>query len=544
MEENSNFIKTIMKKDLESGKHNEIITRFPPEPNGYFHIGHVRAIATNFELAKHFNGKTNLRFDDTNPVKEETEFVEAIKRDISWLGYKWDKELYASDYFEEFYNRAVVLINKGLAYVDHSTSDEMREQKGTLTEAGKNSKYRDRTVEENLDLFKRMRAGEFDEGECVLRAKIDMASSNMFLRDPVIYRIINADHHHVGGNWCIYPMYDFAHPLEDAIEGITHSLCSIEFEEHRPLYDWVVAETEMEKVPRQIEFGRLAITNTILSKRYLRELVESNVVDGWDDPRMPTIAGLRRRGFTPESIKNFVIGTGLSKNNTSVDYRMLESYLRDDLKLKTSRKMVVLDPLKVVIENYPEGEVEYLLAENNNENEDLGEREIPFSREIFIEKDDFVEVKPNKKWKRLALGLEVRLMHAYFIKCTNVIKDESGNIIELRATYDKETKSGSGFNERKPNGTIHWVDANVNVPVKISVFDSLLLEGEEYDDLPLIERINKDSKNSLDSFGEVSLKDVKPNDKFQFIRHGYFNVDNLDGGININQIVALKTSFK
>lgn len=437
--ENSNFIKTIMKEDLESGKHKEIITRFPPEPNGYLHIGHAKAILTNYLLAKEFNGKMNLRFDDTNPVKEDDEFVQGIINDIKWLGVEYNQLLFASDTFEKMYEHAVELIKKGKAYVDDQTPEQMRENRGTLTQPGVESPYRNRTVEENLELFENMRNGLYKDGEKVLRAKIDMSSPNMNLRDPAIYRILHTSHHNTGDKWCIYPMYDYAHPLEDAFEGITHSLCSLEYEDHRPLYDWVIENCETEAKPRQIEFARLNMKNTIMSKRYLKQLVDEGVVSGWDDPRMPTVAGLRRRGYTPESITNFIQEVGLSKAVSTVDPQMLEHFVREDLKLKAPRTMAVLRPLKVVITNYPEGEVEYLDAEINPEVPEMGTRKIPFSREIYIEQEDFME-NPIPKYFRLFPGNEVRLKHAYFIKCTDVIKDEDGNVIEIHATYDKDTK--------------------------------------------------------------------------------------------------------
>ncbi len=545
MEIGSNFIKTIMAKDLESGKHSEIITRFPPEPNGYFHIGHIRAIATNFELAKAFGGKTFLRFDDTNPVKEEQEFVEAIKKDVAWLGYEPFEIRFASDYFDEMYKRALILIKKGKAFVCDMTATEMAKARGNLTEAGVQSPYRNRSVEENLDLFEKMKAGKFKDGEKVLRAKIDMASPNMNMRDPVIYRIAHVPHHNTGDKWCIYPMYDFAHPLEDAIEGITHSCCSLEFEDHRPLYDWYVRECEMPHIPRQIEFGRLSLTNTVLSKRFLRQMVEENLVDGWDDPRMPTIVGLKRRGFTPEALKKFVLETGLSKVNSSADYRMLEHFIRDDLKATTDRVMAVIEPLKVTITNMDDNFSEILQAENNPDNEALGTREIPFSKHLYIESTDFEEAKPNKKWKRLYLGGEVRLMHAYFITCNEVVKNDKGEIIELLCTYDKATKSGSGFNERKPNGTIHWVDATNNVETEFRLYDYLLFDSEEYEDKSLEERINPNSVTVSQGFVEQALNQKKLYDRFQFVRNGFFIIDKKDDNkIVANRIVELKSSFK
>lgn len=542
----SNFIKNIIEKDLETDKCKKVITRFPPEPNGYLHIGHARAITINFELADEFNGLTNLRFDDTNPIKEDTEYVEAIKEDIKWLGYNWDGLYFASDYFEEMYNRAILLIKKGKAYVDDLTPEEIKEYRGTLTEPGKESPYRNRSVEENLDLFERMKNGEFEEGEKVLRAKIDMSSPNMNMRDPVIYRIVKASHHNTGDKWCIYPMYDFAHPLEDAIEGVTHSLCSLEFEDHRPLYDWVVRECEMESQPQQIEFARLNLTNTVMSKRKLKQLVDEGYVDGWDDPRLPTLRGLRRRGYTPEAIRNFIIETGVAKTNSIVDVRMLEHFIREDLKLKTPRPMAVLRPLKVVITNYPEDEVEWLEAENNPENPEMGTRKIPFSREIYIDRTDFME-NPPKKYYRLFPGNEVRLKHAYFIKCNEVIKDEDGNIVELHCTYDPQTKSGTGFTGRKVKGTIHWVDAKHAIPAEFRLYDYLINDEELDEGKSFLDCVNPNSLEVVQGFVEPHMKEAKPYDKFQFIRHGYFSVDpkyTNEDKLVFNRVVSLKSSFR
>ena len=471
MEEISNFIKTIMKNDLESGKCKTIMTRFPPEPNAYLHIGHARAMITNFELAKSFGGTTNLRFDDTNPAKEDNEFVEAIKKDIEWLGYSPANVFFGSDYFETTYNLAVNLIKKGLAYVCDLSQEDISKYRGDFNNPGINSPYRNRSVEENLELFENMKNGKYAEGEKVLRAKIDMSHPNINMRDPVLYRILYISHHRTGNKWCIYPMYDFAHPLQDAIEGITHSLCSLEYDNHRILYDWVVEKCEMEKVPQQIEFGRLNITNTIMSKRYLRELVNNNKVIGYDDPRMPTLVGLKRRGYTPDSIKNFVNASGLSRINSTIEGEMLEHFLREDLKLKSNRIMAVKDPLKVVIDNYEEGKIEYVDADNNSENEELGKRKVAFGKELYIDRDDFVLEKPNKHYKRLALGIEVRLYHAYFIKANSVETDEEGNITVVHCTYDPATKSGSGFNERKPNGTIQFVEATTARKAKFNLFE-------------------------------------------------------------------------
>ena len=542
----SNFIKNIVIDDLKSGKHDTIITRFPPEPNGYLHIGHAKSIVLNFGLADEFNGKTNLRFDDTNPVKEDQEYVDSIKEDVKWLGYDWDNLFFASDYFDTMYEKAVLLIKKGLAYVDDLSADEIREYRGTLTEPGKDSPYRNRSVEENLELFEQMREGKFGNGEKVLRAKIDMSSPNINLRDPVIYRIAHATHHNTGDKWCIYPMYAFAHPLEDAIEGITHSICTLEFEDQRPFYDWVVEKCEMENVPHQYEFGRLNLTDTVMSKRKLKQLVDEGFVDGWDDPRMPTISGLRRRGYTPESIRNFCREIGVAKTSGTVDIQFLEHFVREDLKLKAPRTMGIVKPLKVVITNYPEGQVEMLDAEINPENPDMGMRKIPFSREIYIEQDDFME-NPPKKYFRLFPGNEVRLKHAYFIKCEEVIKDENGNVIELRCTYDPETKSGSGFNARKVKGTLHWVEATQAVPAQFRLFNPLLIEEEGSEDKTFLEQVNPNSLEIHEGFVEENMKDVQGGDKFQFFRHGYFNVDpklSTPEKPVFNLIVSLKSSFK
>ncbi|HBV86682.1 MAG TPA: glutamine--tRNA ligase [Desulfosporosinus sp.] len=542
----SNFLKNIVNEDLKLGKVDHIITRFPPEPNGYLHIGHAKSIILNFELADEFKGKTHLRFDDTNPVKEDTEYVESIKEDVSWLGYEWDNLFFASDYFEEMYERAVLLIKKGKAYVCDSTAEEIRRMRGSLTEVGQKSPYRDRSVEENLALFERMRQGEFKDGQKVLRAKIDMASPNINMRDPVLYRIAHATHHNTGDKWCIYPMYDFAHPLEDAIEGVTHSICTLEFEDHRPLYDWVIRECEMENVPHQYEFARLNITNMVMSKRKLKQLVDEKVVDGWDDPRMPTISGLRRRGYTAEAIRNFAREIGVAKADSVVDSKMLEHFIREDLKLKAPRTMAVLDPLKVLITNYPEDQVEMLEAENNPENPEMGNRQIPFSREIYIEQDDFME-NPPPKYHRLFPGNEVRLKNAYFIKCNSIVKDESGKVIELHCTYDPETKSGSGFTGRKVKGTIHWVDASQAVPAEFRLYEPLILDQDEEDETSFLEHINPKSFEIVQGFVEPNIESSKPQDKFQFFRHGYFNVDPLSTKqkkLIFNRIVSLKSSFQ
>lgn len=535
----SNFIKNIIIDDLKSGKRKEILTRFPPEPNGYLHIGHAKAITLNFELADEFGGKTNLRFDDTNPVKEDEEYVQSIMEDVKWLGFEWDNLFWASDYFDKMYDCAVLLIKKGKAFVCDLTPEQMREYRGTLTEPGKNSPYRERTVEENLELFEKMKSGEFSDGAKVLRAKIDMTSANINMRDPVIYRIAKATHHNTGDKWCIYPMYDFAHPLEDAIEGVTHSICTLEFEDHRPFYDWIIRECEMEATPQQIEFARLNITNTVMSKRKLKKLVDDKIVDGWDDPRMPTISGLRRRGYTPEAIRTFCREIGISKSNSTVDAQYLEHFIREDLIKKAPRTMAVLRPLKVVITNYEEGKIEYLEAENNSDSDqDMGNRLIPFSREIYIEQDDFME-NPPAKYFRLFPGNEVRLKHAYFIKCNEVIKDENGKVIEIHCTYDPKTKSGTGFTERKVKGTLHWVEATNAVPAEMRLFEPILLDGED--------EVNPDSMEIVSGFVESHLKNAEGNSKYQFFRHGYFNVDPRltdEQKIVFNRIVALKSSFK
>ena len=544
MNDNSNFIKTIMKEELDNGVVDHILTRFPPEPNAYLHIGHARAIIMNFELAKCFGGATNLRFDDTNPSKEDTEYIEAIKKDIAWLGYTPKSIHYGSEYFERTYEKAKLLIKKGLAFVDDLTQEQLSEYRGSINEPGKPSPFRNRSVEENLRLFEEMKEGKYANGEKTLRAKIDMASPNINMRDPVIYRIMHVTHHQTKDKWCIYPMYDFAHPLQDAFEGITHSLCSIEFEDHRPLYEWVIANCEVDAKPRQIEWGRLGITHMIMSKRYLKKLVDEKVVEGYDDPRMPTLVGLRRRGFTPNAIKEFILSTGLSKVNSTVDYGMLEHFLREDLKLKTTRPMAVINPLKVIITNYPEGQIEYVDAPNNMENESLGTHKMAFGRELYIEREDFCEVKPNKHWKRLSKDIEVRLMHAYFIKCNEVIKDENGEIVEIHCTYDPMTKSGSGFNERKPNGNIHYVEATTALPATFNSFEPLLLD-EKVSTENFMERLNRNSWHTSKGFVEEYLKDTLPEDKYQFIRNGYYTTDKNSKGDNLifNLTVGLKSSY-
>ena len=542
-----NFIEVEIEKDLAEGVYDTVHTRFPPEPNGYLHIGHAKSILLNYGLAQKYNGKFNMRFDDTNPTKEKVEFVDAIKKDIQWLGADWEDRLFfASNYFDQMYEAAVKLIKKGKAYVCDLTAEQIREYRGTLTEPGKNSPYRDRSVEENLELFENMKAGKYADGEKVLRAKIDMASPNMNMRDPVIYRVAHMSQHNTGDKWCIYPMYDFAHPIEDAIEGITHSICTLEFEDHRPLYDWVVRELEYPHPPRQIEFAKLYLTNVVTGKRYIKRLVEDGTVDGWDDPRLVSIAALRRRGFTPESIKMFVDLCGVSKSNSSVDYAMLEYCIREDLKMKRSRMMAVLDPIKLVIDNYPEGEVEYLDAANNLENEDLGSRQIPFCRELYIERDDFME-EPPKKYFRLFPGNEVRLMHAYFVKCVGFEKDENGNVTVVHCTYDPETKAGSGFTGRKVKGTIHWVPATFAVDAEVRLYENLIDEEKGVYNEDGTMNINPNSLTVVQAKLEPALKDVQAYDSFQFVRNGFFCVDAKDSrpdALVFNRIVSLKSSFK
>ncbi|MGN1032043.1 MAG: glutamine--tRNA ligase/YqeY domain fusion protein [Intestinibacter sp.] len=544
----TNFIKNIIKDDLESGKHKSIVTRFPPEPNGYLHIGHAKSICLNFGLAEEFNGKVNMRFDDTNPLKEDEEYVNSIKEDVKWLGFNWDNLYFASNYFDEMYKRAVLLIKKGKAYVCDLSQEEIRATRGTLTEPGKESPYRNRSIEENLDLFERMKNGEFANGEKVLRAKIDMASPNVNFRDPVIYRISHNTHHNTGDKWCIYPMYSFAHPLEDAIEGITHSICTLEFEDQRPLYDWFVRECEMESVPRQIEFARLNLTNTVMSKRKLKLLVDEGVTDGWDDPRMPTISGVRRRGFTPEAIRAFCNEIGVAKADSTVDSRLLDHFLREDLQPKAPLAMAVLKPLKLVITNYPEDQTEMLEIENIAKDESAGTRQVPFSREVYIERDDFME-EPVKKYRRFFVGNEVRLKGAYFVKCTDFVKDENGEIVEIHGTYDPETKSGSGFTGRKVKGTVHWVDAKTAVPCEFRLFEPLILDDDpENEGKHFLEQINPNSLEILQGFVEpTQIKDAKPLDKFQFVRNGFFSVDTkytTEDKLVFNRIVPLKSSFK
>lgn len=550
-----NFIEQIIEKDLAEGHCKVVKTRFPPEPNGYLHIGHAKSILLNYGLAVKYNGQFNMRFDDTNPTKEKEEFVESIKKDIAWLGADWEDRLYfASDYFPQMYENAVKLIKKGKAYVCDLTADEIRAYRGTLTEPGKNSPYRERSVEENLRLFEDMKEGRYADGEKVLRAKIDMASPNINMRDPVIYRVAHMTHHRTGDQWCIYPMYDFAHPIEDAIEGITHSICTLEFEDHRPLYDWVVIEcgykNSPEESPKQIEFAKLYLTNVITGKRYIKKLVEEGIVDGWDDPRLVSLSALRRRGYTPESIKKFVELVGVAKANSSVDYAMLEYCIRDDLRLKKSRIMAVLDPIKLVIDNYPEGQVEYLDAPNNPENPELGSRKIAFERELYIEREDFME-EPPKKYYRLFPGNEVRLMNAYFVRCESFVKDENGNVTEVHCTYDPETKSGSGFEGRKVKGTIHWVPVNHCVNAVVKLYENLVDEEKGVYNEDGTMNINPNSLTVVDNcYIEESVKEAKPLDSFQFVRNGFFCVDGRDGQpidserLVFNRIVSLKSSFK
>ena len=542
-----NFIEQIIEKDLAEGKYDTICTRFPPEPNGYLHIGHAKAILLNYGLAQKYHGKFNMRFDDTNPTKERVEFVESIKADIKWLGADWEDRLFfASNYFDQMYEAAVKLIKKGKAYVCDLTPEQIREYRGTLTEPGKESPYRNRSIEENLELFEAMKDGKYADGEKVLRAKIDMASPNINMRDPIIYRVAHMTHHNTGDKWCIYPMYDFAHPIEDAIEGVTHSICTLEFEDHRPLYDWVVRELEYPHPPKQIEFAKLYLTNVVTGKRYIKKLVEEGIVDGWDDPRLVSIAALRRRGFTPESIKMFVDLCGVSKAQSSVDYAMLEYCIREDLKLKRSRMMAVLDPVKLIIDNYPEDQIEYLEADNNLENESLGKRQVPFGRELYIDREDFME-NPPKKYFRLFPGNEVRLMNAYFVKCTGFEKDENGNVTEIHCTYDPETKCGTGFTGRKVKGTIHWVAAKTAKKVTVRLYENIIDESKGVYNEDGSLNLNPNSLTVKECFVEPALAEAKPYESFQFVRQGYFCADARDskeGAPVFNRIVALKSSFR
>ncbi len=543
-----NFIELEIDKDLAEGVYNHVQTRFPPEPNGYLHIGHAKSILLNYGLAQKYGGKFNLRFDDTNPTKEKTEFVESIIADVKWLGADFEDRLFfASNYFQQMYECAVLLIKKGKAFVCDLTADQIREYRGDFTTPGKESPYRNRSIEENLKLFEEMKEGKYQDGEKVLRAKIDMASPNINMRDPVIYRVAHMTHHNTGDTWCIYPMYDFAHPIEDAIEHITHSICTLEFEDHRPLYDGVVRECEFENPPRQIEFAKLYLTNVITGKRYIKKLVEDGIVDGWDDPRLVSIAALRRRGYTPESIRKFVELVGVSKANSSVDYAMLEYCIREDLKLKKARMMAILDPVKLVIDNYPEEQTEMLDVENNLENPELGSREVPFGRELYIEREDFME-EPPRKYFRLFPGNEVRLMSAYFVTCTGFEKDENGNITVVHATYDPATKSGSGFSERKVKGTIHWVAAETAKQVEVRLYENIVDEekGKLNEDGSL--NLNPNSLTVLTNcYVEPALAEAKAYDSFQFVRNGFFCADCKDskpGSPVFNRIVSLKSSFK
>ena len=543
-----NFIELAIDKDLAEGVYDHVCTRFPPEPNGYLHIGHAKSILLNYGLSQEYNGEFHMRFDDTNPTKEKTEFVDSIKADIQWLGADWKDHLYyASDYFPQMYEAAVKLIKKGKAFVCDLSAEEIREYRGTLTEPGKESPYRNRSVEENLDLFERMKNGEFEDGSKVLRAKIDMASPNINMRDPVIYRVAHMHHHRTGDTWCIYPMYDFAHPIEDAIEGITHSICTLEFEDHRPLYDWVVRELEYPMPPRQIEFAKLYLTNVVTGKRYIKKLVEDGVVDGWDDPRLVSIAALRRRGFTPESIKKFVDLCGVSKANSSVDYAMLEYCIREDLKLKKARTMAVLNPVKLVIDNYPEDQIEMLEVQNNLENPELGSRQVPFGRELYIEREDFME-EPVRKYFRMFPGNEVRLMNAYFVTCTGCEKDENGNITVIHGTYDPESKGGNSPDGRKVKGTIHWVAAKTAVTAECRLYENLIDEEKGVYNEDGSMNLNPNSLTVLkECYLEPSLKDAKAYDSFQFVRNGFFCVDAKDSkedALVFNRIVSLKSSFK
>lgn len=539
----SNFIHNIIEKDLENHKYGDRVhTRFPPEPNGYLHIGHAKSICLNFTTAEKYNGKCNLRYDDTNPVKEDMEYVDSIEQDVKWLGFTWDRRLWASDYFDEMYDCAVELIKKGKAYVCDLDADQIREYRGTLKEPGKESPYRGRSIEENLKLFEEMRQGKYEDGEKVLRARIDMASPNMNMRDPVIYRIAHAEHHNTGSKWCIYPMYDFAHPIEDAIEGITHSICTLEFEDHRPLYDWVLREVgRWPQPPQQIEFARLNLTDTIMSKRYLKAMVDEGTVEGWDDPRMPTIAGIRRRGYTPEAVRDFCERIGVSKANSTVDSGLLEHCVREDLKTKVESRNVVENPVKVIITNYPEGVTEELSLENNREVPEMGERTVPFSRELYVDGDDFMEV-PVRKYFRLFPGNEVRFKGAYFIKCDEVVKNDDGSVKELRCSYDPETKSGSGFEGRKVKGTIHWVDAATAVKIRIRNYDCLMKDDGQGGQV-----FNTGSLTETTGYAEPLIGEAKPGERFQFFRKGYYIADEkltTDNEKVFNKIVGLKSSWK
>lgn len=542
-----NFIEQIIDKDLAEGITTTVHTRFPPEPNGYLHIGHAKSILLNYGLAQKYNGKFNMRFDDTNPTKEKIEFVESIKKDIEWLGADWEDRLFfASDYFEQMYQGAVKLIQKGKAYVSDLTADEIREYRGTLTEQGKEDPYSKRTIEENLTLFEEMKNGVYQDGEKVLRAKIDVTSPNINMRDPILYRVAHMTHHNTGDTWCIYPMYDFAHPIEDAIEGITYSICTLEFEDHRPLYDWVIKELEYETPPKQIEFAKMYLTNVVTGKRYIKKMVEDGTVDGWDDPRLVSIAALRRRGYTPESLRMFVELCGVSKSHSSVDMAMLEYCIREDLKLKRPRLMAVLDPIKLIIDNYPQGETEYFTVPNNMENEELGSREVPFERELYIDREDFME-EPPKKYFRLFPGNEVRLMHAYFVTCTGFVKDETGKVTEVHCTYDKETRSGSGFTGRKVKGTIHWVPASHGVKAEVRLYENIVDEAKGVYNEEGALNLNPNSLTVMEEcYLEPAFKGAKALESYQFVRQGFFCVDEKDSGSDhlvFNRIVSLKSSY-
>ncbi len=547
--ETKNFIEQIIDKDLAEGVYDHVQTRFPPEPNGYLHIGHAKSILLNYGLAQKYQGKFNMRFDDTNPTKEKSEFVESIKADVAWLGADWEDRLFfASDYFETMYECAVLLIKKGKAFVCDLTAEQIREYRGTLTEPGKNSPYRDRSIEENLELFENMKKGLYKDGEKVLRAKIDMASPNINMRDPVIYRVAHMSHHNTGDAWCIYPMYDFAHPIEDAVEHVTHSVCTLEFEDHRPLYNWVVQECGFDHPPKQIEFAKLYLKNVVTGKRYIKKLVEDGIVDGWDDPRLVSISGLRRRGYTPESIRMFVEMAGVSKSNSVCEMPMLEYCIREDLKMKRPRMMAILHPLKLIIDNYPEDQVEYMEVQNNQENPDLGVRKVPFCRELYIEQEDFMEV-PVKKYFRLYPGNEVRLMNGYFVTCTDIVKDENGNVTEVHCTYDPETRSGNGFTGRKVKGTIHWVSARHAVKAEVRLYENIVDEEKGvYNDEDGSLNLNPNSLVVLkECYLEPGLADAAAPESFQFVRNGYFCVDSKDSNpdhLVFNRIVSLKSSFK
>lgn len=543
-----NFIEQIIEEDLKEGKYEKIVTRFPPEPNGYLHIGHAKSILLNYGLAKEYGGDFHFRFDDTNPTKEKTEYVESIKEDVEWLGADYDQNIYfASSYFDRMYECAEFLIKKGKAYVCDLTPEEIREYRGTLTEPGKNSPYRDRTPEENLILFRAMKNGEFEDGSKVLRAKIDMTSGNMNMRDPILYRIARMEHHNTGGDWCIYPMYDFAHPLEDAFEGVTHSICTLEFEDHRPLYDWVVQECEFEHPPKQIEFAKLYLTNVVTGKRYIKKLVDEGIVDGWDDPRLVTLSALRRRGYTPESIRRFMELVGVAKSHSSVDYAMLEYCIRDDLKLKKPRVSAVLDPIKLVITNYPEDQVEYMEVKNNQENEAMGVRKVPFCRELYIERDDFKIERP-KKYFRLYPGNEVRLMNGYFVTCTDYVTDEDGNVTEVHCTYDPESRGGNSPDGRKVKGTIHWVAAPFAKKAEVRLYENIVDEEKGVYNEDGSINLNPDSLKILtDCYVEPCLLEAAPGDSFQFVRQGYFCLDTKDTTpehMVFNRIVSMKSSYQ